>query len=100
MKWPWWVGAAVVVAIGVGAWMVAPSAKKGAIAACRSAVAGQLLSPATAKFSGETIVGDSPWFFLVDVDSQNAKGALVRSKWACSVTHADGRYDARAEIAR
>jgi hypothetical protein len=57
--------------------------------ACEDAVKAQLKSPATAKFSDETIsrtpIGGG-WDVVGSVDSQNGFGALVRGSWTC---HAD-----------
>jgi hypothetical protein len=101
MKQAWLVGAVgVVVVLGAALWKAEASPQKDAVAACHDAIGDKLISPATARYSGETIVGNkSPWLSLVDVDSQNGQGALIRSKWACTVTRADGRYDAFAELA-
>ena len=66
-------------------------------AQCREAVKDQLKSPASAKFSDETVTGSEPdavWFVSGSVDSQNSYGALLRSSFECSVTFANGEASA------
>ncbi|QIS06744.1 hypothetical protein F5X71_34530 [Nocardia brasiliensis] len=60
---------------------------------CRELVEGELKSPGSAKFSGETVTGDAAagWTAAGNVDSQNSFGALLRSAWSCSARlEADG----------
>lgn len=62
------------------------------IGACREKVKTQLRAPATAQFSEEAVERQATGsYFDVHglVDSQNGFGALVRNRYACTVT-ADG----------
>lgn len=57
-----------------------------AVVACEGIVKQNLKSPSTAKFdsdAGDT--GERTWEVVGVVDSQNAFGATVRSKFACTV---------------
>jgi hypothetical protein len=78
-----------------------PSATQLATTACEASVRGQLKSPATAQFSGETAVpdGDDRLFISGDVDAQNSFGALLRSHWTChAIFNSHDEWQASAQI--
>jgi hypothetical protein len=57
-----------------------------AIAQCEAWVGQDLVSPGSAKFTGETTAADGAvWTVTGLVDSQNLLGGLVRNEWTCVV---------------
>jgi hypothetical protein len=96
----------LIAAAGGGWWWLhrtsGPSAHQLAITACETSLRGQLKSPATAQFSGETAVpdGDDRLFVSGDVDAQNSFGALLRSHWTChAIFNSNDEWQASAQIA-
>jgi len=62
----------------------APDPTKAASAACRAEVVKQLKAPATARWSGETVVVGGPDPRVQGyVDAQNSFGALLRLTYSC-----------------
>lgn len=66
-------------------------AELGAKDVCHQATAKVLRSPASADYSAETVthVGDA-YTVTGTVDSDNAFGASLRSRYVCTATHAGG----------
>lgn len=61
----------------------------------------RLKSPSTAKFPGIfekndhiTELGGGKYRISSWVDSQNGFGAMIRSRWSCTITFADGKVKA------
>lgn len=81
------VAAVLVVAGCVLAGVLGHSDNSGeAKAQCESWVSDRLVSPGSAKFSGETAAAaDKVWTVTGVVDSQNLLGGLVRNEWTCVV---------------
>lgn len=59
---------------------------------CERRVKESLVSPGSAKFVGpfnsefqEPIKTGNAWLYIVKVDSQNSFGALLRSRWRCTI---------------
>src|SRR5690554_6608015 len=54
---------------------------------CDAAIKERLVSPASVQRVAQSDVEriGNRWRWTVEIDSQNALGALVRSKWGCSV---------------
>lgn len=55
--------------------------------ACMMSVQDRLVSPATMRVAGRTepeLQADGRWFHVLEVDSQNSFGALIRSRWGCA----------------
>lgn len=59
---------------------------------CQSEVRNQLLAPGTAKFPGIFSAGytqpakfGETWYQLVNVDSENVFGAMLRTSWDCDI---------------
>lgn len=61
--------------------------RAGAESACREYVSARLKAPASADFSGGVSRAVSDFEFVVsgEVDSQNGFGAMLRSRYTCSV---------------
>ena len=59
---------------------------------CRSAVAGRLRAPGSARWPGGEIVshGATTWTVQGDVDAQNGFGALLRMSWECTAERDGG----------
>lgn len=91
-KWPLLLAAvaALAVALVVVVAVVLPSADDEAREACREFVRGRLVSPATAQFSGERVIGSDPTVVAGSVDSQNRYGALLRATFSCRIQYDDG----------
>lgn len=61
--------------------------------ACDVAVSRRLVSPGSmnrVNWSEPTLEAGR-WRYVVEVDSQNAMGGLLRSRWGCSVDHNTGQ---------
>jgi len=56
-----------------------------AIKACEAWVSGQLVAPATAKFSGEQFFDTADPEVTGNVDAENEFGALLRSQFSCNM---------------
>lgn len=64
---------------------------------CRQSVKDKLKSPATARFSDESVSGSGPnatYTVTGSVDSENSFGALIRASFSCSVTFTGGEAQA------
>ena len=63
--------------------------RQGILAACQTAVRARLRAPSTARFAEEITVYANPkssgWMILGSVEAQNAMGAILNSKYMCSV---------------
>lgn len=89
----WWVVAVLVAAGGFTAWRGLVEESRGEAAPgsvplrCERAVEGQLVSPGTMRrvAASAPVAVDGEWRVTIDVDSQNAMGALVRTSWGCSL---------------
>lgn len=81
------VGVVVLIATRLGRVDPGEASEARAQVLCQSAVRERLVSPATMAVAGRPILTQSPegWLVEVQVDSQNAFGALIRSDWACLV---------------
>ena len=61
---------------------------------CEEQIKNRLFTPASAQFADDgrpdwfSITGR--WVWRVDVDSQNSTGALLRSRWRCTVSDTSG----------
>lgn len=88
--------AAAVVAIGLLGWWGFTSSyetpEHQAIRACETWVRGQLVAPATAKFSAEQFFDTDHPEVAGFVDSQNPAGALLRSSFSCVMAQQGGRW--------
>lgn len=60
--------------------------------ACEAYVAGQLTSPATARFSGEQFFDTDSPEVSGSVDSQNGYGAVARSQFSCTMSRTGGGW--------
>ncbi|MGC3991637.1 MAG: GYF domain-containing protein [Chthoniobacteraceae bacterium] len=68
---------------------------QGAISCAENMVYKALVAPATSRFGSETIVyKEPPWYQVrVVVDAQNSFGALIRSRYICTLKmEPDGKY--------
>lgn len=60
--------------------------------ACKSWVEDRLKAPSTADFSGvKTALSGDRYTVTGSVDSQNSFGAMIRTSWICTATHANER---------
>lgn len=84
-------GVLLLAAGGFLAWRLTASTVDPNVAACREAVARNLVAPATAKYSaekvGSTEDANGGTYPTVDgvVDAQNAAGAMVRQRFHCTL---------------
>lgn len=64
----------------------------GVVTRCERAVAERLVSPGSMRRVGASTpaLERGSWSVVVEVDSQNAFGALLRSRWGCRVDDATG----------
>jgi hypothetical protein len=67
------------------------SEQKQILSTCHEAVKERLKAPATAQFSMEEIT-NSNTSVRGAVDAQNGFGALIRSTFTCTMSHADGKW--------
>lgn len=86
------VGAAIVYGRqgGKGGGGAAPDPKSDAWYACRELIGKNLKAPTTAKYesydsSQVADLGKGEWLVIMDVDSQNSFGAMIRSTFTCKV---------------
>lgn len=77
---------------GVIALSNASSPTHRAIRACEVWVLGQLVSPASARFSGERFGDFAGWRVDGVVDSQNSFGAMLRSDFSCFMVDTGGGW--------
>lgn len=63
------------------------------IRGCKNEIRDMLRAPSTARFhDGPVYLSDSGTRFIVDVDSQNGFGAMIRTQWQCQHYKADNNY--------
>lgn len=62
-----------------------------AISLCEDNIRDQILTAASAQFSGETYsFGGASWTVTGNLDAQNLNGALIRKTWTCTLTKSGG----------
>lgn len=71
---------------------------RAAQSACEEWVKDQLKAPSTAVVGGVERSGSGPWTVIGWVDAQNSFGAMIRTRWTCSVRLEGDMFRGRATL--
>ncbi|MGX4657116.1 hypothetical protein ACWCHM_26205 [Micromonospora sp. SCSIO 07396] len=90
-RWPWIVGAVVVVAALAGGltWWLVPTTEDEAIDRCHDAIRDKLYAPSTAAFADEVERDIEVGIYRLngELDAQNKLGGTIRGEYFCVLRH-------------